>query len=914
MTQEQRQKYQKLQIYIWALQQKIWPIKEISKQQAFAEIIVFAQILGLDFEPEDSRFLPTLSEKIFILLSEPDSQPAPSLPSKEILEADIEKEIKENQEKKLKIIYPTLNEQIKKIQKDYKEKISRQLVEEEPLLSQNPSLTEIISQDISSKIANNLPQVAQKQAFTKNEYQEIVEKIKPSIVEELKKVGIAQPKIETNENFSENFAGSTFDSSQPIAATPHNTFSVEKIMEIEKPSLVEEEIPLPDNIIEKLEQPPQEITFSPRAWIEKKFYTIPAKLLQIGSEEATPEWQAMINQGVFAEDFQASIKYLQKIGVPEKHPLLLKLSDKAARFQEQQKIEYKDKKGNVYSKGIPATSILKHYYHFNKATGRQKIYDSDLKTNLPQLSPSSDWSQGGYTGFLKKGLDRFRFVINTYEKFSKFVTKGQYTSFLTPARQFFSQKIGQPMVRWLAKTVAGKAAQQGAKKAATWIAAKLGMKLAVTAGVAAAGAATGPPGWIVAAVTIGLDILKTLGRKIIGFIRRIVQDPEKAFMAIGVGIIALVFIPMPFALIGIIPAVFGGLGLAGFALAPVSLAAAGAGFGAFFTALAAAPIVFPVALFLIILLSTLAVLTLFIVLVVSGSFILPTKVQEAAITTISPYYSEYFDFKKTADVIYIKNEDLPKEITYKISIKPKKGVLERPNLTEIIHISQEGSAPSITPQEFTDLPAEIGPLGWETEYKISVDERFKDSAIINSVKLSTFIIGIEEAKGTHEALASAAVIIGKPPGDCPPFPWPTTGKISQGPEGATSHFKNQEEAIDIANNIGTPVYAAHNGVAIAKEQTGGAGYYVEISGNCNGLKYNTEYFHLLERDRFSGNVTRGQLIGYMDDSGSSTGSHLHYEFRPKRPNEPFKMEPPNIPQALPFRKCDSKAECNIIIE
>ncbi len=410
-------------------------------------------------------------------------------------------------------------------------------------------------------------------------------------------------------------------------------------------------------------------------------------------------------------------------------------------------------------------------------------------------------------------------------------------------------------------------------------------------------------------IAAAIEVVTWIAKKAIGWIKKLINDPEKAFMILGAGILGLVFLPMPIALIAVIPVVMGGIGAVTFIVAPATITAIGGGIGGFLTAISLLTPFGPlgIVLFVITIFVTLAVLTIFIIMIAGGAFTMPGEISETTTTTISPYFSEYFELKKTV-VGNTKYEKPPNTITYKISLRPKKGTLRGSTLSEEIKVGKESNVPTISPHVFDDLPFKIDASGWETEYTINLDNRFEDSAIINTVKLSTSVEGIE---GSYQGIANATVIIGEPPGDCPPFPWPTTGGITQGPEGATSHKKNHEEALDIGNSIGTPVYATHNGTAIIGKQSIGAGYYVEIHGNCSGLTYQTEYFHLLERDRVEGPVTRGQLIGYMDSSGGNYGSHLHYEFRPKRPNEPFLMEPPNIPSALPDRRCEKDPPIDI---
>jgi len=83
--------------------------------------------------------------------------------------------------------------------------------------------------------------------------------------------------------------------------------------------------------------------------------------------------------------------------------------------------------------------------------------------------------------------------------------------------------------------------------------------------------------------------------------------------------------------------------------------------------------------------------------------------------------------------------------------------------------------------------------------------------------------------------------------------------------------------VDWAGPVGTPIMAAGNGTIEVAGREGGYGNYVRIR-HANG--YKTAYGHML---RFAEGVTKGvkvrqgQIIGYLGNSGMSTGPHVHYE-------------------------------------
>ncbi len=86
--------------------------------------------------------------------------------------------------------------------------------------------------------------------------------------------------------------------------------------------------------------------------------------------------------------------------------------------------------------------------------------------------------------------------------------------------------------------------------------------------------------------------------------------------------------------------------------------------------------------------------------------------------------------------------------------------------------------------------------------------------------------------------------------------------------------------VDLADPVGTPIMAAATGdVIVAKESgwNGGYGSYVVIQ-HANGSQ--TLYAHQSSVVVSVGqHVVQGQTIGYVGNSGKSTGPHLHFEIR-----------------------------------
>ncbi|MBI5695009.1 MAG: peptidoglycan DD-metalloendopeptidase family protein [Nitrospirae bacterium] len=110
--------------------------------------------------------------------------------------------------------------------------------------------------------------------------------------------------------------------------------------------------------------------------------------------------------------------------------------------------------------------------------------------------------------------------------------------------------------------------------------------------------------------------------------------------------------------------------------------------------------------------------------------------------------------------------------------------------------------------------------------------------------------------------------------------WPVRGFITssfgyrRSPIYGTRQF---HEGLDIANNIGTPVHAPANGTVAEVGYQTGYGRYIKIQ---HGYGTATIYGHLSKADVRPGErVKKGDVIGKVGNTGSSTGPHLHYEVR-----------------------------------
>ena len=81
--------------------------------------------------------------------------------------------------------------------------------------------------------------------------------------------------------------------------------------------------------------------------------------------------------------------------------------------------------------------------------------------------------------------------------------------------------------------------------------------------------------------------------------------------------------------------------------------------------------------------------------------------------------------------------------------------------------------------------------------------------------------------------------------------------------------------LDFTAPQGTPIYATGDGKVTAAGMGTGTGNHVIIN---HGYGYETEYMHMVRiKARQGQRVKRGEIIGWVGNTGASTGPHCHYE-------------------------------------
>lgn len=91
--------------------------------------------------------------------------------------------------------------------------------------------------------------------------------------------------------------------------------------------------------------------------------------------------------------------------------------------------------------------------------------------------------------------------------------------------------------------------------------------------------------------------------------------------------------------------------------------------------------------------------------------------------------------------------------------------------------------------------------------------------------------------------------------------------------------KKGHGGIDFRASHGQKIYASHDGVCYPTvDKHGGNGVVIK------GDEFSTIYWHLIDDDAVvhtNQKIKAGDLLGYADNTGQSTGTHLHFGFKIK---------------------------------
>ncbi len=222
------------------------------------------------------------------------------------------------------------------------------------------------------------------------------------------------------------------------------------------------------------------------------------------------------------------------------------------------------------------------------------------------------------------------------------------------------------------------------------------------------------------------------------------------------------------------------------------------------------------------------------------------------------------NYKQMAQIAHDRNVQvaslgaLANEVTALYGLRQNKLVAAKPPAAASAAV--EPATPSLAVTDDVD----------QQQLKLSIDQFYTLRAQAMSGRVSRALEGglTPNFAGDWTELADA------------PSLWPVEGRLGSG-FGAREDPINGEGAfhtgIDIDVPYGTPVRAAADGDVIAAAMANGYGREILLD---HGHDVLTLYGHLSAIAVVPGqHVTRGQVIGYVGQSGRATGPHLHYEVR-----------------------------------
>ncbi|MEM9266632.1 MAG: peptidoglycan DD-metalloendopeptidase family protein [Cyanobacteria bacterium P01_F01_bin.13] len=190
--------------------------------------------------------------------------------------------------------------------------------------------------------------------------------------------------------------------------------------------------------------------------------------------------------------------------------------------------------------------------------------------------------------------------------------------------------------------------------------------------------------------------------------------------------------------------------------------------------------------------------------------------------------------------------------------------------SEIENLKERAGLPEPVEQDAT--PEDLTPRGGVAVVASGLE--LYDKALTKLPKLNRLVDGsikpaLEETLAAEEARV-AAYPDGLPIGG--PLDISSEYGLRRNPFGGYGY--ENHEGTDFVGPYGTDIFAAAEGTVEKSEYYGGYGEMVTVD---HGYGYETLYAHLSKRAVEVGEkVKRGDVIGYLGNTGRSTGPHLHY--------------------------------------
>lgn len=124
------------------------------------------------------------------------------------------------------------------------------------------------------------------------------------------------------------------------------------------------------------------------------------------------------------------------------------------------------------------------------------------------------------------------------------------------------------------------------------------------------------------------------------------------------------------------------------------------------------------------------------------------------------------------------------------------------------------------------------------------------------------------------------------------------------PKGYKSIYGPQGHGgVDLRATHGQEVYCAQDGVVYQIDTDAKSGLDVRVESEVNGIKFRHIYEHLMGYQPSVGDkLLAGQLIGWADNTGYSSGDHLHFEMHILKGKQWVKVDPMLYMDTLPARE------------
>jgi murein DD-endopeptidase MepM/ murein hydrolase activator NlpD len=174
------------------------------------------------------------------------------------------------------------------------------------------------------------------------------------------------------------------------------------------------------------------------------------------------------------------------------------------------------------------------------------------------------------------------------------------------------------------------------------------------------------------------------------------------------------------------------------------------------------------------------------------------------------------------------------------------------------------------------------------EVKLAVGESDRDDEPINS-ELSAALLTArlddqlsdarkkeDDLRELQEYYESQKIFLATTPSIWPSRGW-VTSKFGVRSDPYTER-QAMHKGLDIAGPVGTSVLAPSDGFVIFASSRSGYGNTVVLD---HGFGVQTHFGHMQDNlpVKVGEHITRGHVLGYMGNTGRSTGPHLHYEVR-----------------------------------